>query len=117
MKGIKSSDLSPSIDSNSNSDSNQRSNSSTNKSNNNLNNLNYNNRDKRNTDKKDNNIYDQVNKIFEYDKSELDFTFMDMMSTITIVKPFIGLLKKSNLLKNHENYKKLTEVIKEDELI
>lgn len=84
--------------------------------------MNYNNRDKRNTDKKDtdkkdNNIYDQVNKIFEYDKSELDFTFMDMMSTITIVKPFIGLLKKSNLLKNHENYKKLTEVIKEDELI
>ena len=49
-------------------------------------------------------IYDNVNRVFEYDQSELDFTLMDLFSDSVMFKPMIGLLEKIGLLKNYKNY-------------
>ena len=62
------------------------------------------------------NIYDDVNEIYEFDKSELEFTLMDVMSSMTIFKPFSAIFSKSGMLKNHDNYMKLAKLLSNDDL-
>jgi len=69
------------------------------------------------TKKSNENIYDDVNDIYEFDKSELEFSLIDIVSSITIFKPFVKIFKSSGLLKNRKNYIKLKQLLSDDILL
>ena len=48
----------------------------------------------------DENVYDEVNKIYEFDKEELEFNSFDIISNMVMFKPFKGIFNKMRVFKN-----------------